>query len=56
MVIVMTSVNVRVPMTVVNYHHHYDHYTDISFYGIKNDYILDIIHLYFLHFRNNLWQ
>jgi len=27
-----------------------------NFFWIKNDYTLDRIHLYFLNFRNNLWQ
>jgi len=56
MVIVLTSVNVRVSVTIVNYHHHHDHYPDRSLCRIKDDYTLDIIHLYFLRFRNNLWQ
>jgi hypothetical protein len=55
-VIVLTTVNVSVRVTSVNCHDHHDHYPDLSFYGIKNNYTLDRIHLYLLNFRNSLSQ
>jgi hypothetical protein len=56
MVIVLKIVNVRVRITIINHHHNHDYYPDRSFYGIKKDYTFDIINLYFLYFRNILWQ